>query len=190
MKHQTTIIGATLAAFALTLAHAPAISAAPSNHIAIQGLLRSQGGGPVTDGLYVLELALHDSEKGGKNLWQGLPVKVPVTGGAFFHTVGVKKALPAGLWSSGGPVWLGVVIDGNKELPRVALVPVPRAHHAATAGGLACSGCVDGVSLAPGSVGAKHVAFTYAGAKTEGRAGHVCPGSGLHRLRRRGRDEL
>jgi hypothetical protein len=167
----------------LTALLLPALSLAAS--LPAQGVLRSQSGGPVADGAYLLTVSLYDAEAAKTPLHDELQKGVPVAGGAFDLVIGGIKPIPDELLTAGTALWLGISVGGEPELPRVKLHAVPRAWYAAMAGagafayagsdkpggaakGLACTGCVTGEHLAAGSVDAKHVAFTYAASQSKG----------------------
>ncbi|MSP93392.1 MAG: hypothetical protein EXR79_16630 [Myxococcales bacterium] len=176
-------------AFAATLATWLAGAALPGAALAatlpVEGGLRGVAGGPVADGSYVMVAALYDAADAPKPVWEEVVNQVAVTGGGFAVTLGLKNAIPDALLASGQPLWFGVQVGADKELPRVAITAVPRAWHAkvAAAGafgyaasdapggkatGLQCTGCVDGAAIAVGAVDAKHVAFAFAGSQTKG----------------------
>ena len=141
--------------------------------VAVQGSLRTAGGGVVPDGSYALALRIYDAPQDGAMLYEQLELAVPVSGGLFDLSLGGKPAnpLPPGAFADPDNRWIAVQVGGDPELPRVPLVRVPfavRADEATVALGLACSGCVTGAALAPASVQAQHVAFTYAGSASKG----------------------
>ncbi|MSP91292.1 MAG: hypothetical protein EXR79_05755 [Myxococcales bacterium] len=160
-------------------------SAAEPPVVAVQGLLRSAGGGPVADGAYAVGVSLYDAAQGGSAVYEETFLSVDVAGGLFDLVLGEKKTkLADNLFDA--PRWVGVTVTGSPELPRVRLHEVPaavRARTAALALGLQCSGCVgkdalaDGAvtaaKLATGSVQVQHVAFGFAASDEKG-------GSALH----------
>ncbi len=142
--------------------------AAPPTTLGITGVLRASGGGVVADGNYIATFGLYDKAKGGAALWKEGPVIVTVKGGAFGRALGSDKAMPAGLFAGGKAGWLGVAIEKDPELPRVALQAVAWARRAVQAEALGCSGCVAAKHVATGSISADKVGFTFASAKTKG----------------------
>ena len=143
----------------------PALAATPST-MQVEGTLKVAGGVAV-DGVYTLGFALYGAEKGGSASWSELGVKVTVSGGHFRYILGSANPIPAAALKSGN-AWLGVAVGADPELPRQRLHAVAFARHSALADGLSCSGCVDGAALGAGSVGTKHVGFTYSGSATKG----------------------
>lgn len=122
----------------------PLASAAVPETTAVEGRLLSAGGTPVADGSYGATFALYAAASGGSALWQEGPLDVAVKGGSFAATLGEKSALSAAALAS-GPLWLGVKIGDEPELPRQKLRSVPFAIRAAVAEAaldLACTGCV------------------------------------------------
>jgi len=116
---------------------------------------------------------------------------VQVKGGVFSVTLGVFVPLDATIFEGGKAQWVGVQVDAEPELPRVALSTSPyafAANVAASAMALTCSGCdglgelaagaVDTAAIADGAVTsgklgaaavtAEKVAFTYAGSESKG----------------------
>jgi hypothetical protein len=150
-----------------TLACTFAVPAAAAT-LQVDGLLRSQAGGPVPDGTYVLFFALYEAADAQKPVWEEAQKQTPVLGGLFALGLGSATAIPEALLQSGKPLRLGVTVGSDGELPRVALRKVPGAYHADLAAGLQCSGCVGAGHLGTGAVEAKHVAFAYAGSQTKG----------------------
>ncbi len=126
--------------------------AAPST-VLVQGTVSSSGGGPVTDGSYAFAFNIYDSVKGGQAQWTEAGVPVAVSGGRFQHALGSLKALPAPLFATGKPLWLGVTLGAEPELPRQPLHAVPWALRAITANsatfaqGINCTGCVPMAAL-------------------------------------------
>ncbi|MBM4346128.1 MAG: hypothetical protein FJ100_22370 [Deltaproteobacteria bacterium] len=167
-------------AFALaTLFAAPAF--AEPLQLAAQGRLTSNGG-PVADGTYAMGLALYDAPTGGKPLFLETFLAVPVQGGVFAITLGAAQVvLDSAVMATGKLLWVGVVVGGDPELPRVQLLRVPSAVHAlvaAQAQDVQCSGCVGsedlakasvtGEKIASGAVGSNHVNFNWAASDQPG----------------------
>ncbi len=138
---------ATLAmALALLAEVGPAQAAVPTT-LPLEGALQAVSGGPAADGDYTVTYQLYDKEKAGNQLWKEGPLPVAVKAGAFHTDLGTAAPLPASLWASATPLWLGVTVGTDPELPRKALGSVPYAQRAATAEGLDCSGCIKGGQL-------------------------------------------
>ena len=151
----------------------------------LEGALRSPTGGPVADGVYIMVASLYDSVDAKKALWTEIIKKVDVQSGFFAFQIGDSVPIDAALVQNDKPLWLGIEVGGNDELPRQQIGNVPRASYALVAGAgafgyagatkpggpataLECSACVSGAMLAVGSVEAKHVAFNYAGSASKG----------------------
>ncbi len=141
--------------------------------LALQGYLRSAGGGPVADGKYGLLVGLYDAQDAAKPFWKESLIAVSVTAG-FFHTplglVDENNPLPKESLAQAESVWVGVSVQGEPELPRQRLLAVPfallaeqalAAAKADVASKLASPIATD--DIAPGAVTAEKVAFTYAG---------------------------
>ena len=162
------------------LALPAASSAAP---LLLQGALRTPAGGPVADGTYILLVGLYDAADAALPKWDETLTQVVVQGG-FFHTVlgaNPAKPIPAAWLENGLPLWLQVQVGSEPPLPRITLGRVPAAWRANVAGraeDLACTGCVatddladgavTGAKIAPASIQASHLAFTYAASKSQG----------------------
>jgi hypothetical protein len=136
----------------------------------VQGLLRNTSGGPATDGPYVFFLKLYDAKDAKTAVWQDAVPGVQVQGGLFQLALGATEAAPLkdDLLTAGKALWLGVQVASDPELERVPLGAVARAWYAHNAGGLDCSGCVQGPALADNAVTSQKVAFAYAGSETKG----------------------
>ena len=145
----------------------PALAAAPGT-VALEGLLRTTDGGAVSDGDYSVTFALYASDKAAVPVWTEGQVKLSVKAGRFGAVLGTVKAITPAMLTALSPGWLGVRVAADPELTRVPLRAVPWAIHAAAAGELLCSGCVQSDHLKAGSIAADRVAFTWAGSKTKG----------------------
>jgi len=150
--------------------------------LATQGRLASAGG-PVADGAYPMGVALYDQASGGAELFKELFLGVPVQGGVFALSLGAGTTKLDSALFAVKPVWVGVTVGTDPELPRQKLGRVPYAVHALAAAvghDLACSGCVGtddlakaavtGDKLATGAVGANHVNFAWAEGESPGGA--------------------
>jgi len=163
-----------------------AFGAGVPERIALQGVLHSSGGLPVSDGKYPMIFRIYDTASGGKALLSETQIAVPVTGGLYSVILGAidgKDPVPASLFASKAELYFGVQVSDDPELPRAPLSSVPFAAQAAyadeaihadtatlatTADGL--SKPITGDLIAPGSLGASAVGFTYAGSSTKGGA--------------------
>jgi len=126
-------------------------------HVAVEGVLVSAGGGPVSDGSYPMAFRLYDGKSAPKALYTETNLGIDVKGGRFVHVVGSldEALLDDALFLSGTARWVGVQVATEGELPRVELLPVPYAlssTSAGTAAALACSGCIATGQLAAGAV--------------------------------------
>jgi len=155
-----------------------ASASAPPGSVVVTGALQVNGGAPVADGKYSMWVKLWDAADAGANqLHAEAHIGVPVAQGHFTIVLGeTGQAFPDGLFATQPAIWMGVSIEGEPELPRARLLPVPWAIHAGTADKLAKP--LTGDLLVPGSVGANAVGFTYAGSSAKGGAaqGLECTG--------------
>jgi len=156
---------------ALTVLRPVAAGAASGAAVPVQGLLASEGGGPVADASYPLTLRLYTSPTAtlDEAVWKEIHVAVKVKGGAFTLIAGTKDAnypFPEEIFAAQTPGFLGAQVAEEPELPRVALGHVPLAIYARTAGKLA--GKLDGSQVANGTLGPNALAFTYAGSDVKG----------------------
>ncbi len=187
MSHSPRLLVAVFAAFAVLAATAVA---APSGHAAtldLQGALRTAAGGAVPDGSYILVTGLYDAADAAEPVWEELQKQVTVSGGTLHVLLGASKPIADVLLTSGQPLWIGVQVGAEAQLPRVQLGRVVSAWHAAVAAagafpyaasdapggkasGLDCSGCVTGEMVAVGTITQSNVSFTYAGSESKGGA--------------------
>jgi len=110
------------------------VTPAAAAELAVQGALRTNGGGPVPDGGYVVVASLYEGKAAAKAIWEELHKSVPVSRGAFALRMGAVKPISDALLESGKGLWVGLAVAGGAELPRVALRPVTSAWHARVAG--------------------------------------------------------
>jgi hypothetical protein len=124
---------------ALTVACALVLpTTALADGLAVQLALRTQAGGPVPDGSYGLVVTLYDDATPANAVYTQSLAAVPVSGGVASLVLGEGPgAAPLdGLALAGQAAALGVSVDGEPELPKVAVRPVLRAwlaDHAKTA---------------------------------------------------------
>ena len=142
--------------------------AANAATLALQGGLRNAAAGPIADGKYVFVFRLYDALAAQQFVWEE-SLDVPVKGGGFAVTLGAAaKAIPDALLSAGKPLWIGLKVGVEPELPRQPVGRVPSAWFAHVAAGLDCTGCVKTEALAADSVTADKAGFPYAGSATKG----------------------
>jgi hypothetical protein len=111
------------------------------NLVKFSGIAKDSSGTPLA-GLVGITFALYAEQSGGAALWMETQnVKVDAAG-HYNVSLGAEKSLPADLFASGEPRWLGVQVADQSEQPRVLLASVPYALKAAdaeTIGGLPAS---------------------------------------------------
>jgi len=129
----------------------------------VQGVLRDNAGAMVGEGAFEITFALYDDADVKDPVWtESWPPGggdcvvdptgcVAVQGGVFHVTLGTHSPLTVSLFAA-GPLWLGVSVEGEPELPRRALGSTPYATYAGAAADLDCSGCVGLEALSPGAV--------------------------------------
>jgi hypothetical protein len=95
--------------------------------------------GKVLTGVTGITFAIYSEESGGSPLWLETQNVQADSKGNYTAQLGATKSegLPLDLFTSGEARWLGVVINGGAEQPRVLLLSVPYALKAADAQTLA-----------------------------------------------------
>jgi hypothetical protein len=118
-----------------------AISAIPLE-MPLQGVVRDNAGNPA-NGDFEVTFALYPSEgaEAVEAVWWNTQ-NISVVDGIFVTRLGEGKPLDPATFTSGAPLWLGMAIESEDELPRRPLGSSAYSLHAATSAGLACSGCV------------------------------------------------
>lgn len=121
----------------------------------IQGVLRDNAGVPVVEDIFEVTFALYDSPVAENPLWtETWPPEgsdcvttpescVHVQAGVFQLSLGTHTPLSPGLFSSDAPLWLGMTVETDPELPRRPLGSAPFAVHAGSAATVACTGCLE-----------------------------------------------
>jgi hypothetical protein len=104
------------------------------------GVLKDDAG-RIKTGMVGLTFALYKEQDGGTPLWLETQNVETDSEGNYSVLLGSTKTegLPAELFTSSEPRWLGVQLEGQAEQPRILFVSVPyalRASDAATIGGL------------------------------------------------------
>ena len=141
----------------------PAVALAADVQIPIQAALRTNSGGPATDGKYVVFAALYDAPDAQQPVWSDVYSSAEVSGGLMGLVLGDgdNTTLDSGVFAAGVALWVGIKVGAEPELPRVPLGRVPfavRADVATLAESVACQGCIGGAALAPGSIDAVSIA--------------------------------
>ncbi|MGQ0722510.1 MAG: tail fiber domain-containing protein [Candidatus Eiseniibacteriota bacterium] len=100
--------------------------------IAFQGFLADSGGTPL-DGSVDLDVALYDAPAGGNRVWPiAAPeahAAVPVNDGVFQIAIGgIDPLVPDDF--DGSPLYLGIAVNSEPELPRTQLLSTPFAIRA------------------------------------------------------------
>ncbi len=118
--------------------------------VAFQGYLTTPSGAPV-GGTVSIVATLYDAATGGTNLWSETHAAVAVTSGVFQIALGSVTPLEIPDFS-GSPVFLGIAVNGEAELPRTRLLASPFAIRSAEADhALTADIAVDGVWTVSGS---------------------------------------
>lgn len=171
-------------ALLLCLLAAPRSAVAEPVELAVQGRMSAVAGGPAADGNYPMAIAIFDQLNGGNQLYKESFLSVQTQGGMFALALGaVDVKLDSAVFATAKPLYVGVTVAGDPELPRIPLRRVPfavQALSAALSADLQCSGCVGtddlakgavtGEKIAVGSVGAGHVNFAWAAGESPGGA--------------------
>ena len=110
---------------------APPRSSIAVTRVAYQGYLTDAGGTPI-DGTVSIVATLYNAPVGGSSLWTETHGSVAVSDGVFQITLGSITPLEVPDFT-GSPVYLGVAVNGEAELPRTQLVASPFAIRAAEA---------------------------------------------------------
>ncbi len=128
-------------------------TAAPTVHLKLEGRLLKNAGPPADDGDYVITVRLYiDGKQTGAVLWSETHLAVPVTDGLFAMVIGTTSPLTSNLFVTGEPLWVGVQVGSDPELPPEPLAYQPYAVHALRAdlaSDLECVGCVAPGELSP-----------------------------------------
>ena len=112
-----------------------------------QGVLRTQSGAPVADGVHAMAFSLYGSAVDPSPLWVESHAGVAVSGGFYSAILGETTPLIQPLFQN-AELWVGVRVDGGTELPRARILSVAyafeagRALIAAAAENVQCSSCI------------------------------------------------
>ena len=88
--------------------------------IPYRGVLTGSRGGPITGRVSTI-LALYEESAGGVPLWADIQTVQTGPGGEYTVVLGGTTPLPADLFATDVPRWLGVQPDGENEQPRVRI---------------------------------------------------------------------
>lgn len=99
--------------------------------VAFQGYLTTPSGAPITGSVSIVA-TLYDAAAGGTSLWSETHPAITVTSGVFQLALGSVTPLEIPDFS-GAPVYLGIAVNGEAELPRTRLLASPFAIRAAEA---------------------------------------------------------
>ncbi len=128
------IVAAIIAGAAAATLAGTALIATPAHaaELGVVGALRTTAGGPVADGSYILIFKLYDAQSAKAYVWEDVVTGVKVARGQFDLLLGTNKQKPLkdALLTAGKPLWLGVQVGSEPELPRVRLRHVAGAYHA------------------------------------------------------------
>jgi hypothetical protein len=102
------------------------------NLVKFSGTAKDNSGKPVA-GVVGVTFALYAEQSGGAALWMETQNVKADAAGHYNVSLGAEKSLPADLFASGEPRWLGVQVADQSEQPRVLLASVPYALKAADA---------------------------------------------------------
>jgi hypothetical protein len=100
--------------------------------IAFQGFLTDSTGTPVSDPIATLDVAIYDVPEDGTALWSEVHTWVPVSDGVFQIALGSEITLAQSIFT-GDPLYVGIAVNGEAELPRTELHSAPFAFRAAVA---------------------------------------------------------
>ncbi|GEM_PF-1250757 len=136
--------------------------------VAVQGVMKTPGGGAAADGQYAMTFKIYADAKATKATWEESHLGVKVSGGQFQVNLGTKKAIDVAALGKMAAPHIAMAINADPDLTRVPLRSVAFALHAHSAASLSCSGCVGANQLSGAAITAAKVGFTYAGSKTKG----------------------
>ncbi|MGZ4815176.1 MAG: hypothetical protein ACXVZV_07200, partial [Terriglobales bacterium] len=116
-------------------------STVSTQSVSVPSIVRFSGKLPARDGsprVAGVTFALYRDQQGGSPLWLETQNVSADPAGAYSVLLGsaTRGGIPAELFSTGEPRWLGISVEGQ-ELPRILLVSVPYALKAASADTLA-----------------------------------------------------
>lgn len=178
-------------AFAVSFAHAQCTNGEGMcvqvpQLLKFNGILQDAEGRPRT-GTFGITFAIYAELSGGAPLWQEVQNVLVDPQGHYEVVLGVTKSegVPAQVFASGEPRWLGVQANLPEEVeqPRVSLVSVPyalKAGDAGTLGGLPASAFVKAAPNAPQNISPSDFMLASPAPQTLGEASLI-PGPGIHK---------
>lgn len=122
--------------------HEQGVSAQPKE-LTLQGVLRTAGGDPV-NGQYDMLFGFYTSKGANQAVHEASVDGVIVENGVYTAAVELGDGSIAATYSE---LWLGITVGAEPEFPRNRLSSVVHALHAASAGGLSCTGCIEAEML-------------------------------------------
>lgn len=152
--------------FVLLAAHVGSALAGVPSQLSAQGVLRDAAGDVIDTSEATIVFRLYDAASAGTLLWSEAQ-DLPVVMGAFDTLLPQSplSELPAAVQvkiATGAPLWLSLQLEGQPELPRVAIVSVPyafTANRALVASALDCSGCIDVSAIDTTTFTAQHLGY-------------------------------
>jgi hypothetical protein len=110
------------------------VSAQTPRVVRQSGVVRDGAGQPRA-GAATLTFGIYAEAEGGAPLWTEVQAVTLDSQGRYAVALGAlaPEGLPLALFTGGAARWLGVAVDGEVELPRIALLSVPYAMKAADA---------------------------------------------------------
>jgi hypothetical protein len=117
-----------LAVAVAVVVFSPNLSSDIPHQITYQGRLTGDSGNPLT-GTHSLTFAVYADSTGGTALWSETHGTVPVNNGLFAVVLGSISPMGSTVFAS-QPRWVGLIVDGEPELPRTRIVAVPYAFYA------------------------------------------------------------
>lgn len=161
-SRKTTLLLAVFSAIFLVGLAGPAAADWGPPEIAVQGKLTNLAGEPV-EGPVWLTFSIYDGVDGAVAIWQENHVGVQLEAGRFQLLLGSTNPLDdPPIFETFDSLWVGIAVEGGKELPRAPLASVGYAMQARHAefcdklagapGDLDCDGCVGTADIADGGV--------------------------------------
>lgn len=112
---------------ALLFVASPAVAQAPAA-IPLQGVLTDPGGYPIV-GTVKVHFALYESQSAEQALWSETQ-ELTLSDGLFTAYLGADTAIDLALFADHGEMWLGITVEDDPEMTRIALGSAPYAAFA------------------------------------------------------------